>query len=194
MDRTCVECGVLHWLAECSAAPGSSDFRPLFLMCCGNGDIKLPAIAPPPRQLAYFFKESTSEAKFFRENICQYNTALAFTSLGVKIDETVNRGGGGPPTFHIHGELHHRLGSLLPRDGERPVYAQLYIYDSRKALEHWMHRNAGLDVRTMQQLQALILQNHHWATTFKNASEVFKQTQCREISIQLTANPNCDPQ
>ena len=56
-----------------------------------------------------------------------------------------------------------------------------------------MHRNAGLDVCTMQRLQALILQNHHWATTFKNASEVFKQTQCREISIQLTANPNCNP-
>ena len=135
-----------------------------------------------------------SEAKFFRENIRQYNTALAFTSLGVKIDETVNRGGGGPPTFCIHRELHHQLSSLLPQDGEHPVYAQLYIYDSREALEHQMHRNAGLDVCTMQRLQALILQNHHWATTFKNASKVFKQTQCREISIQLTANPNCDPQ
>ena len=33
--------------------------------------------------------------------------ALAFTSLGVKVDDTVNTGGGDPPTFCIHGELHH---------------------------------------------------------------------------------------
>ena len=114
-------------------------------MCCGNGDIQLPAIAPPPEQLYYFFAGSTPKAQHFCENIRQYNVALAFTSLGVKVDDTVNAGGGGPPTFCIHGELHHQLGSLLPRNGECPVYAQLYIYGSHIALEHWMHQNAGLN-------------------------------------------------
>ena len=192
MDQICVECGALHWLMERSTAPGSSNARPLFSMCCGNGDIRLPAIAPPPAQLSYFFTEPTSEAQRFRENIRQYNTALAFTSLGVKVDDTVNTGGGGPPTFRIHGELRHQLGSLLPRDGERPVYAQLYIYDPHTALDHRMHRNTGLNTHTMQRLQDLILGNHRWATTFKNASEVFEQTECRDVSIQLTVNRNCD--
>jgi len=79
-----------------------------------NGDVQLPALAPPPGQLSYFFAESTPEAQRFRKNIRQYNAALAFTSLGVKVDDTVNVGGGGPPTFRIHRELRHQLGSLLP--------------------------------------------------------------------------------
>ena len=101
MDWICVECGALHWLMEYSTAPGSSNSRPLFSMCCGNGGVQLPAIAPPPTQLLYFFAELTPEAQRFRENIRQYNTALAFTSLGVKVDNTVNTGGGGLPTFRI---------------------------------------------------------------------------------------------
>ena len=185
-----------HWvycpLLPVSTAPGSSNACLLFSMCYSNGDIWLLAIAPPPAQLSYFFTELTSEAQHFHENICQYNTALAFTSLGVKVDDTVNTGGGDPPTFCIHGELHHQLGSLLPRDREHPVYAQLYIYDPHTALDHWMHRNTGLNTHTMQHLRDLILRNHCWATTFKNGSEVFEQTGCRDISIQLTVNQNCD--
>ena len=110
----------------------------------------------------------------------------------MKVDDTVNTGGGDPPTFCIYGELHHQLGSLLPRDREHPVYAQLYIYDPHTALDHRMHRNTGLNTHTMQHLRDLILRNHCWATTFKNGSEVFEQTGCRDISIQLTVNQNCD--
>ena len=193
MDKTCPGCGALHWLMECSTTSGSSKSWPLFSMCCGNGDIQLPAAPPPPEQLLYFFTASTLEASRFCEKIHQYNAALTFTSLGVKVDGTVNTGGGGPPTFCVHGELHHQLGSLLPRNGERPVYAQLYIYDPRLALKHQMHCNVGLNQHIMQHLQDLILENHHWATTFKNAFQVFEHTHCWDVSIQLTTNQNHDP-
>jgi len=56
-------------------------------------------MAPPPEQLAYFFTAATPQADRFRQNIRQYNAALAFTSLGVEVDNSVNEGGGGPPTF-----------------------------------------------------------------------------------------------
>ena len=74
-------------------------------MCCGQGEIKLPAMAPPPADLSYLFTAATPRADRFREHIRQYNAALAFTSLGVEVDNSVNEGGGGPPTFRIHGEL-----------------------------------------------------------------------------------------
>lgn len=192
MDRACTKCGALHWLMERTTAAGSSNSQPLFSICCGNGSVQLPPIYPPPAELAYFFTESTAEAQRFRDNIRQYNAALAFTSLGVKVDNSVNAGGGGPPTFRIHGELCHQLGSLLPRNGERPVYAQLYIYDPRAALDHRMHRNPGLDSNVMQRLQYIILTHHRWATTFKQASNVFQQTRCQDVSIQLTVNRNRD--
>ncbi|KAF9642855.1 hypothetical protein BDM02DRAFT_3105157 [Thelephora ganbajun] len=80
--------------------------------------------------------ESTPEAQCLYENICQYNTTLVFTSLGVKADNTITTRGGSPPTFCIYRELCCKLGSLLPQDGEHPVYAQLYISDPWVALEH----------------------------------------------------------
>ena len=149
-------------------------------------------MAPPPQQLADFFTAATPQADKFRQNIRQYNSALAFTSLGVEVDNSVNEGGGGPPTFRVHGELCHRLGSLLPHHGDRPVYAQLYIYDPREALKHRMERNATLDPIIMECLQTLILTHHRWARIFKHALEVFEESECENVSIQLTANQNRD--
>jgi len=136
MDRTCQKCGALHWLCERVQKRGSTDINPLFGMCCGDGSVQLPPLPPPPDALKNLFLGSTEEARQFREHIRQYNSALAFTSLRAKIDDSVNRGGGGPPVFRIHGELHHQIGSLLPSDGQAPVYAQLYILDSREAHDH----------------------------------------------------------
>ena len=134
MEHPCHHCGALHWLSERSTATGSTKSRPLFTMCCDSGDIKLPPVAPPPTGLQYLFMAAVPLADQFHQHIQQYNTALAFTSLGVEVDNSVNKGGRGPPTFRIHGELCHRLGSLLPRREEHPVYAQLYIYNPHEAL------------------------------------------------------------
>src|SRR5271154_6913990 len=65
----------------------------------------------------------------FRTNIRNYNNALAFSSLGVRIDQSV-AGQSGIYTFKIQGELVHRIGSLLPHPGEVPRFAQIHILDS----------------------------------------------------------------
>jgi len=65
-----------------------------------------------------------------------YNSMLAFTSFGAKIDESVIRGTG-PYSFHIQGELYHKIGSLCPVEGHRPQFAQLYIHDTES--EHQNH-------------------------------------------------------
>jgi hypothetical protein len=58
-----------------------------------------------------------------------YNAMFSFTSPGMKFDKKV-AGGKGPPTLRLHGQPCHRMGSLLPKTGEAPRYAQLYIYDT----------------------------------------------------------------
>jgi len=54
---------------------------------------------------------------------------FAFTSLGAKIDKSINNGQG-PPNLRIQGQSCHRNGSLLPPIGAVPKFAQLYIYDT----------------------------------------------------------------
>lgn len=72
-------------------------------------------------------------------HIRQYNSIFAFTSLGVHIDRNINTGNG-PYVFRINGVVHHRIGSLLPEPGNRPEYAQLYIYDT----EHEISNRLGI--------------------------------------------------
>jgi hypothetical protein len=57
------------------------------------------------------------------------------TSMGAKVNESINDGGG-PYVFKISGQPCHRIGSLLPPQGCRPEYAQLYIHDTEQEVAH----------------------------------------------------------
>ena len=82
-------------------------------MCYHSGKISLPALEPPPPELSLLLTEDDSISKSFHDKICNYNSALALTSVGRKLDNTYNRLGGGPYSFRLQGELIHKIGSLL---------------------------------------------------------------------------------
>jgi hypothetical protein len=69
--------------------------------------------------LRALLKGDTAEDKECYQNIHAFNNAFAFTSLSVKLDNSVfHCGCGGPYVFTIHGELYHQHGSLIPyREG-----------------------------------------------------------------------------
>ncbi|XP_072080936.1 uncharacterized protein [Arachis hypogaea] len=60
---------------------------------------------------------------------------FAFTSFGGKVLDSMNDGRG-PPQFIISGQNYHRIGSLLPDAGQKPKFAQLYIYDTQHEIMH----------------------------------------------------------
>ncbi|XP_021985085.1 uncharacterized protein LOC110880993 [Helianthus annuus] len=49
--------------------------------------------------------------------------------MGGKVDSKIHRGNA-PYVYRISGENYHTLGSLLPKEGGEPKFAQLYIYDT----------------------------------------------------------------
>ncbi|XP_028778037.1 uncharacterized protein LOC114734585 [Neltuma alba] len=101
-----------------------------FSMCCLKGKVQLPLMRPPPSKLQnLFFSKDSTDSKNFQANIRQYNNMFSFTSLGGKIDHSKNSSGG-PYSFVMHGVNYHSIGSLLPPKGGRPVYSQLYIFDT----------------------------------------------------------------
>lgn len=72
-----------------------------------------------------------SQSSKFRENIRAYNSLFAFTSTGGVVSHEVNIGPG-PYVYKISGQNYHRIGSLLPVEGQSPKFAQLYIYMIRR--------------------------------------------------------------
>ena len=89
-----------------------------------KGKIQLPLLDKPPELLFNLLTNKDPRSSHFREKIRYYNSMFAFTSIGGKIVTDVNDGGG-PPQFVISGQNYHRMGSLLPPEGQKPKFSQL---------------------------------------------------------------------
>jgi hypothetical protein len=93
--------------------------NPQFFLCCENGKVLLLSLLATPQELEVLLTNKESNAVKFRDQIRMYNSMLAFTSLGAKVDELVTRG---PElySFRIQNEFYHKIGSLCPVEGQRP--------------------------------------------------------------------------
>lgn len=170
MEYQCKHCSAFHWLDE--KIDNSSKNNPRFGMCCKHGEVRIPFLQAPPNFLHRLYVSHDEQAREFRANISQYNAALAFTSIGVAVDDEVNRRGHGPPVFRIHGELKHWAGTLLPNQSSSPAYAQLYILDPQLAQQYRMQRNSNLQPSTMFALQNLMQNSNPYSRVFQHAFEI----------------------
>lgn len=131
----CKYCGSHMWYGE----RNRKKYKPIvpeFSMCCKEGSIKI-AYPPLPEPLADLYYSDNKRSKYFMENIRSFNSMFAFTSMGGKIDSSMNSGNA-PPTFVLNGENYHRIGSLLPMEGNGPKFAQLYVYDTDNEIKNRM--------------------------------------------------------
>ncbi|KAI9084415.1 hypothetical protein K1719_033605 [Acacia pycnantha] len=133
----CQVCGAEMWFAERLKGVKKNEM-PQFGICCCNGKIIVPLLRRPPKELEeLFFNKHSMQSKFFLKNIRTYNNMFCFTSMGGRIDHSINSRGGGPYSFVLSGQNHHFIGSLLPL-GESSAYAQPYIYDTENEISNRM--------------------------------------------------------
>ena len=127
--HSCAFCSAAMWFDERVKRVRGHD-SPSFSLCCSMGKIKLEQLEGPPDYLqSLMFGNESDEARMFRDNMRVYNSMFSFTSMGGRIDKSINTGSG-PHVFRLNGQNHHRIGSLLPPEGHSPRFAQLYVYDT----------------------------------------------------------------
>jgi hypothetical protein len=97
MNMSCSHCDALHWAAK---QVGNSRLLE-FGICCNHGKVQLPLFPKPPNKLRQLLNGRNPDSQDFCNNIPQYNTALAFTSLGVQVDKTINWCGPGLYIFRM---------------------------------------------------------------------------------------------
>ena len=133
----CEHCNAFFWYQERVVSLSSyAQKRIVYHSCCRGGRISLPKHRPFPPPLCDLIRFNGGlAANSFMKLIRHYNSMFAFTSLGVDIDRSINTGRG-PYIFRINGVVHHRIGSLIPDEGNRPQYAQLYIYDTANEVQN----------------------------------------------------------
>lgn len=93
-------------------------------MCCLKGKVFLAPFTDPPEMLKALFDDPA-----FLMDVHSYYSVFAFTSHGASVDQSQADARDVVYTFHTHGTISHRLGSLLPAPGDNPEFAQTYVFD-----------------------------------------------------------------
>lgn len=171
---------------EIKATNGKTN-APMFSLCCQQGRVKLPEERQPPEIL----KKLLNDSQNYQKNIRLLNSLFAFTLMGAKLDHKVMYQGGGPFTYRIQGQNCHRIGSLLPKNGEMPRYLQLYIFDTaneknnRLAAVNLTSRDSDVDQTIIDDLMIMVDTHNNLAKVFRKARDIYEEENTQEFSIRL---------
>src|SRR5437763_70334 len=189
MDQTCLHCGAKFWLSEKDR--NSSKSSPKLAMCYAGGKVNLPPVLDPTPYLLDLYTSSGSEAKSFCNNIRAYNSLLACSSFGAKIDESFQ--GQGVTNFKIHGQIYHRMGSLLPVEGQNPVFAQLYIYDTDHENSNRLSVMHNINAEILQNLQIMLDTYNPYIQNFRQVRDFLRDdAESTEISMRIYCDRSHD--
>jgi len=143
----------------------------------------LPNLPATPQELEVPLTSKENSAVKFRDQIRMYNSVLAFTSLGAKVDESVT-GGLGPYSFRIQGELYHKIGSLCLAEGQRPQFSQLYIHDTKHERQNHHAVMPSLDPMMLDWLLTMMYNINPYVEVFKMARDMMA-TEGAPVDLKL---------
>lgn len=118
----------------------------------------------------------TARSKEFHDNIVSYNNCLSFTSEGTSnVDHRVGR-----TTFRIQGSVHHLMGPLMPDDGLKPKFAQIYTLDgTQDQIEARQHYFNDLNPSTLLIAQRCLRSINPYVQGFKSCYDRLKEDEER---------------
>lgn len=93
---------------------------PKFSLCCSQGQIKLLTTPTTPSYLMQLYTDP-KKSSHFKRCICLYNAMFSFTSMGGKVDHSINRNNA-PYIYKLNGQNHHIFGTLISNKEDDPVF------------------------------------------------------------------------
>jgi hypothetical protein len=178
MDQVCQYCQALLFSGETSG------------LCCNNGQTQLAPLRSVPDRFKRLFTDRDQESRHFRSHIRAYNSIHAFTSTGVKVDDRFQ--GNGVSNFRIHGEMYHRMGSILPLEGNMPQFHQIYVYDPSDQVAHRQNLMDNLDSDVCETISDVLTEFNPYVRVFRNAAAILDRDPATNLSMVLRADPNRD--
>ncbi|CAG8638860.1 6621_t:CDS:2, partial [Dentiscutata heterogama] len=126
--------------------------------------------------------------KNFCVNIRAYNSAFAFTSMGVKLDEKLANSKDGVYTFRAQDGIYHLIGSLLPIDGILK-FLQLYIYDTEFEIANRLYIMPQLRQDILEFIKLMLNQLNPFIINFRSISSYMN---IAELCLLIRADHGLD--
>ncbi|XP_076935671.1 uncharacterized protein LOC143602463 [Bidens hawaiensis] len=195
-----VECEVCH----AKLWPSSKKMTDLtcYFLCCHYGKVELPDYKQAPQSYQNLFTGVDRNSNLFMKNIRRYNSMFSFTSMGGKIDKSINRGNA-PPIFRLSGQNYHSLGSLLLVQGSKPKFSQLYIYDTDNEISNrkgvfsnskTAHTSSddNDDTLLINYLKSMLDSNNVLVQTYRMLRDYFQENPQAEVRLCLIGDRQQD--
>ncbi|CAN6996364.1 unnamed protein product, partial [Brassica rapa subsp. trilocularis] len=190
LTHACPICGALFWFNE-RISKAKKSKTPIFTMCCMRGKVKLPLLKEPPALLQRLLTSDDAVSKHYRDNIRPINMMFSFTSLGGKIDNSINAVQG-PKIFKLHGENYHLIGSMKPNQNEKAKFSQLYIHDTQNEVDNRISALSGNSGKSrirpdvVASIMEMLRECNVHVKTFRNAMDRFNNDEeTEEVSLVL---------
>ena len=172
MNHFCNNCQAQKWKTE---APG---------LCCSNGKVDIPKIPEPTPVLKELLLGNHLRSKHFLSHTRQYNTLFQMTSFGAK----EIREGSFMPTFKIQGQVYHLIGNLLPAEGAKSEFLQIYFVSLADQLSLRSNINPNLRNDLINPLQKELHDYNSYVQNFKYNLEN-RQLQDMKLIIYADLKP-----
>jgi hypothetical protein len=124
---------------------------------------------------------------------------FVFRLMGAHIDRSVSDGRG-PSLFKIHGQVYHRVGSLLPSDDGPPIFIQLYIYNTTNEVRNRLKcltpddgPHGSLEPSVVAALMKMLDDNNPFAKKLRTAGERLRDCPEEDFIIRIVGARDGDP-
>ncbi|RYR26488.1 hypothetical protein Ahy_B02g060732 [Arachis hypogaea] len=114
---------------------------------------------------------------------------VSIISIGAKIDKAVNSSRG-PPTFRLFGENYDLMGSLIPPDGSRAKFSQLYVFDTQNEVQNCIsaireEENNDIHEGIVKELKSMLDENNVLVKAFRMVRESMSSTSRSTVKLRL---------
>ena len=129
----CKYCTAMHFPAEANKNDKN------FSMCCQKGKVLLPFLQPPAPEVRELYDRNSQASREYIDNIRSFNNLLALASTSASLDPRMHTPG--PYFYKICGQMRHFVSNSLTSSTTKPMYSQMYIFDTKDATEKRMNIN-----------------------------------------------------
>jgi hypothetical protein len=203
-SNKCNHCRAHYAIEETVEVSG----RKVYNKCCKSGDIELNIfkrkdLEQQQQELRNFLLQLVDYkhpmSKEFVDNIRKVNTTLAFASTVVNSHQ-FNTNSTGPPVIMVHGNIAHKIGSVLGiSDEKRSQYMQAYFYeplDQNSPIETYFSQSLSPQMNELiENIRKMIKNVNEFYKTMKTAVEKYNEIEPsnREIYVTQIVNPRAKP-
>ncbi|KAK9074699.1 hypothetical protein SSX86_003017 [Deinandra increscens subsp. villosa] len=197
-DQTviCEICKAKLWKDE-SLLGRTNQLGKSFFLCCGYGKVQLPELSQPQESYKQLFSNSDEKSKYFLKNIRRLNSMFSFTSMGGKVDQSINNGKG-PFVFRLSGQNYHTIGTLLPKPGDKPKFSQLYIYDTENEVSnrqsYFRSKSSSqvLDFELIEQVKAMLDSCNPFVKSYRMARDCISNDPQTNLRLRIIGKRDKD--